>query len=221
MSYYKKLNLPTHPFKDWEAFIEEKLQGPRTRQEFFDVLSIDQYITEELRDILQQHNIQLKHLIVFCAGNNVAAANKRIIHSDIYWDQASRSWKDIHCGINWELDGSNLFSWWDMQALTKQYPMMTRTLAGLEPHSMYGTDRNHILNGLHYGNKRAMKGAPAGAVQLDQTYIDGPTLVRTDVPHMTVYNSPRRRFGISLRIDESNVNSWDEVLELFKPLIKE
>lgn len=221
MSYYKKLNLPGQPFKDWEAFIKEQSLALASRQEFFDVLSIDRYITDELRDILQQHGIQLKHLIVFCAGNNVTREDKRIVHSDIYWDEASKRWKDIHCGINWELDGSNLFSWWDMQALPKKYPLMTRTIAGLVPHFIYGTDRNHVLNGLHYGDKRALKGVPAEAVQLDQTYIDGPTLVRTDVPHMTVYTSPRRRFGVSLRIDESSIGSWDDVLKLFNPLIKE
>jgi hypothetical protein len=66
-------------------------------------------------------------------------------------------------------------------------------------------------------------GIPETATLLDQTSIDGPTLVRTDIPHTTLYkNTTTNRVGVSVRFFEEDYNhSWDDALVKFAPLFKE
>lgn len=73
------------------------------------------------------------------------------------------------------------------------------------------------LHGIHYV-RRGHFGIPDGAIKLDETVIDGATLVRTDVPHMTAYDSQlHRRISVSVRFDESQFDSWNQVVEQLKP----
>ena len=44
------------------------------------------------------------------------------------------------------------------------------------------------------------------------TYDGGPTLVRTNAPHMTIYKSTLLpRVGVSVRFDESDFDTWEDV----------
>jgi hypothetical protein len=62
---------------------------------------------------------------------------------------------------------------------------------------------------------------PAGAKRLDYVELDdSPTLVRTEIPHITVYSGPNVRIGASLRFIE-DWNSWEEAVDRFRPLIAE
>jgi hypothetical protein len=47
------------------------------------------------------------------------------------------------------------------------------------------------------------------------TILDNLTLVRTDVPHR-VESANNKRWCISIRIDESNLNDWDKVVDHMK-----
>lgn len=218
MNCYKKLRLPANPFKNWEEFIATNPESQQSTRGYFAALDAREHITDEVNDILISVGIKPKSFVIFCTGDNSSILQRRIIHSDIFWDDATRSWRDVHCGINWELGGTNLFSWYDMSKLPQLYPEVVADAQGQRaPHPMYG-GKSTVLNGLHFGLFRNRTGIPTTAVKIDETYIDAPTLVRTSVPHLTMYNHNRKRYGISLRIDESNINSWEDALELFKPL---
>jgi hypothetical protein len=71
-----------------------------------------------------------------------------------------------------------------------------------------------ILGGIHYEDRFRL-GIPDSAVTLDETlmtYDTGPTQVRTNVPHMTVYRSKLLpRVGVSVRFDESDFDTWEDV----------
>lgn len=136
------------------------------------------------------------------------------IHTDIYLNESDGSnkkcWKKMLFGINWELFSENTFSWWDMSALPECWPD-----AGAN------SLKYNYLNGIHYV-KRFNVGIPDGAIKLEETLIDGPTLIRTDIPHATVYkNSIKNRIGISIRFDESDFIDWNSVTDLFKIINKQ
>jgi hypothetical protein len=75
------------------------------------------------------------------------------------------------------------------------------------------------LNGIHYG-KRMQLGIPDKAIKIAETLIDGPTMVRTNMPHMTLYNghSDLQRIGVSVRFAEAGINSWEDALEFTNKL---
>jgi len=214
MSYHKSLNLPANPIIDWSA-LKSKL--PRnvvmSNKNFagsFSLLDINKHLTTEVLDTLGHAGITVTHLVVFSNGKSRTNDVERMIHSDVKWDREDNSWKSIHCGINWELEGTNLWKWWDMTAYPAVYPTGPMT------------PENHILHGIHY-ERRGRSGVHPNARLIEQAYIPGPSLVRTDVPHSTIFGKEgyTPRAGISLRIDETNISSWEDAVELFKPLIKE
>ena len=166
------------------------------------------FLTDDLINIIESI-AKIKHIVVFSDPMFITTSNPnmRIIHSDVEYVNDTMSWKDIYCGLNFELNPStNIFQWYDTSNSLKLPPNIPQ---------------NEImskLSGCHYGER--MKHGIRDFKKLDETIVDNNTitLVRTDTPHLTIYDSVSRRCGISVRIDESNISSWDQVLELFKPL---
>lgn len=218
MSYYKKLNLPANPFKDWQSIYNEvKGQFPpgKVAQTYHTIYDPAGQLTEELEEILASIGVTVTHIVLFCSGRSFSFKENRIIHSDLTWDNDSKSWKDIHCGINWELGGTNTFSWWDMSQIKPVYPLAP--YKGFGPMGPIINETSATLNGIHYEN-RLKHGIHKDAVQLDEVNIECPTLVRTSTPHQVVFRSDGLRVGVSLRIDESGLASWEDCLAKFKPL---
>jgi hypothetical protein len=219
MSYYKKLNLPAMPFNDWDTIYEEvKAKFPlgnklTSQHTIYDPAG---RLTDELTDILDSIGVKVTHIVLFCSSRAVSFNQTRMIHSDLTWDKTAKTWKDIHCGINWELcGGTNLFSWWDMSKTKSVYPLPPYT--GMDANGPIINHNAATLNGIHYNNRMTL-GIHKEAVKLDEVNIDGPILVRTDVPHHTVFYSDKVRVGVSLRIDETDLQSWDQIVDKFKPL---
>lgn len=213
MSYYKKLNLDLNPLISTESFRNEMnilmLLGGR-RILGFGVFDPRRYIKSSVLDAIEQLGVRVKDLIVFNNNRNPdsTAIEKRALHKDISWNSATESWQQVYCGINWEISAGskNLFSWYDTSMLMDVPP----------PRGPYGPI-SAALDGIHVVY-RGYNGVPFNAVKLDETYIDMPTLVRTDVAHITVYGGDKNRYAISLRIDETDIHSWQQVEELFLPL---
>lgn len=198
MSYFLKLNLPDNPLKN--VFAPE-IQAPIPH--IYRPLSPEDFLTDELLDKFNKIGLSPKYIMLFGSNKKTADLDSRMIHTDLHTDN-NQNWKKSIFGINWEiLGGRNEFYWWDMSAMEEVWPQPD--------------DPKTVLNGIHY-SFRFNLGVPKDAIKLDQTFIDGPTLVRTNVPHSTKYhNDHHNRLGISVRFDETNFNTWEDVLKKLKP----
>lgn len=204
MSHYLKLNLPANPLKvDLSEISEQEIHGG------YNLMRPEKVIKDEILDTLAQLKLRPTYVALFGRNDLDSSLEDRLIHTDVRLG-ADGFWRKIIFGLNWEIENSsNEFSWWDMTGLTEIYPFEEQP---------QGFSKYKILNGIHFID-RAKFGVPAEAKQLESTMIDGATLVRTDVPHMTLYKSNTyKRLGISIRFDESDLSSWDDVLERFRPL---
>ena len=202
MSYFKKLNLPTNSFIDSKAISDMDITRP------YKIVEPGEVLTLEVLTIFNTIGLRPKMVVLHGRNDRQSSPENRLIHSDLTFDPAlERSWRNIVAGVNWEIEGSCTdFFWYDMGEIKECWP--DKTAPAKE------------FNGVHYGERRQF-GIPSTAKILDQTRIDGPTLVRTDIPHTTSYNNPSaNRVGVSLRFFEEDYNfSWVGALEKFKSII--
>ena len=176
-------------------------------------------LTVEALELFRSLNVEPSCLFYFCRGDKVSSHDKRVLHSDLTridplpWkendDPTKKVWKNIICGINWEITGSiTEFTFWDTEKLEKFFPVRQ----GLDLKYDY-------LNSIHY-IKRGNFGVPDQAVKLDQINISSkPVLIRTEIPHITTYSGPNIRIGASLRFKET-WDTWDQALEIFAPILE-
>lgn len=198
MSYYLKLNLPANPLR-----YSAELESQRTITGGYNLVKPAEILSDEILAIFDAMNLKPRFVSLFGRNDKNSSLADRLIHTDLAMT-ADGTWRKMLFGINWEIEDShNEFSWWDMSKIKEAWPDEE-----LSEHSKY-----KLLNGIHY-IARGHMGVPEEAVQLDATIIDCPTLVRTDTPHLTIYKSPtHKRLGISVRFDESNFNTWDDVVK--------
>jgi hypothetical protein len=205
MENYKYLNLPANPLKDKEGFIKHLAANPVVGgYNIYD----DRVLSEEVIDAFSQIGLKVKFVAVFSRNDSQSKIPDRLIHADCTLAEDGKTWKKVYAGVNWELhENENEFSWWDMSAIKECWP------AEILP------KKYDSLNGIHYG-KRGQLGLDPKAVCLEKAIVSGPTLVRTDIPHMVLYQSgPAKRASISVRFDP-DFNSWEEAVEAFKPVTK-
>lgn len=206
MKNYRRLNLP-------ETFLKENLSPSIFNfQEGYNLYSFSDLLSPEVIKCLKKLSLEENYVAVFTNNNKETSIDKRMIHSDIMLNDQNK-WQDIICGIHYEFhDTDSNFLWWDMKDVEKIFPISendnTRSL------------KFRRLNGIHY-QKRGFYGIPNACEMIESVNIQGPTLVRTDIPHTVLYkNLNRNRFSFSLRFKET-FKSWEEALEIFKPLIIE
>ena len=208
MSYFKKLNLPANPLKN----IKEISQ--RTITAGYNLVLPNDVLTDEILGIFKDIGLRPKMVVLFGRGDSTSSPKNRMIHSDVAFDnQTPGNWRRLVAGVNWEIEGShNDFYWYDMTGIKECWPA----------EQLANTSKFNYLNGIHFGERFKM-GIPDTAKLLDQTTIDGPTLVRTDVPHATLYNNTNtNRVGVSVRFFEEDFNhSWDNAVKKFSSIIKE
>jgi hypothetical protein len=191
-----KLNLPKNPLVDPVAVSTRLIDGS------YDLVPPREVLTDEIMDIFSDLKLKPQFVSLFGSRNRTSTIDTRMIHTDLQ-QQPDLRWKKLLFGINWEIgDAENIFSWYDMSKLPEIYP-------GVVVPSKFKT-----LSGIHYVH-RFNNGVPEGAVKLDETtltYDTGPTLVRTNVAHMTLYKSKLLpRVGVSVRFDESDFDTWEDV----------
>ena len=202
-NHYQKINLPVNIIKDVEAFDRDLILFRAQMYGFFDPYNT---LSNEVLELFSKNNLKPKLIVGF--GNNPGepfTKDNRRIHADIENEGLGEGWKNIICGINFEYYPHHTaeFSWYDMGDLKKCYPKQIL---------------KDQLNGIHYG-VRGKKGIPPEAKLIETAFISGPTLVRTDVPHLVVFNKPEKiRLALSIRFHET-WNTWEEALEAFKPLL--
>jgi hypothetical protein len=204
MIHYRRLDLPRNFLKNDLAPSIFDFKGGYNLYSFSEVLS------QEVIECLKKIPLQENYVAVFTNNNKETTVDKRMIHSDIMLN-TQREWQDIICGIHYEFDDTDsVFSWWNMKSVKKIFPISEKD------------DKREIkfqrLNGIHF-EKRGSLGIPNTCELIESVNIDGPMLVRTDIPHTVVYkNLNRNRYSFSLRFKE-NYSNWNEALEIFKPII--
>jgi hypothetical protein len=198
MTHYLKLNLPRNPLR----FSAEQ-ESQRQITGGYNLVRPEEILSDEILGLFEQMKLTPKYVTLFGRNDIHSSLKDRLIHTDLTMN-ADGTWRKCLFGINWELEGAtNLFQWYDMTAVKEAWPNEQ-----LSEHSKY-----KLLNGIHYVTRGGM-GVPDGAVKLEETYIDGPTLVRTDVGHLTLYTSKiYKRLGISVRFDETPFQSWQDVYQ--------
>ena len=201
MTYFMKLNLPKNPLVDPVAVSSTLIDGG------YNLVNPRDVLNDEIMDIFSDLKLKPKFVSLFGSRMNRRASNidSRMIHTDIQLQQ-DLTWKKLLFGINWEIgDAENIFSWWDMNNLTEIYP---------SPDNPELSSKHKLLSGIHYG-QRFKTGIPDNAIKLDETMMNfdtGPTLVRTNIPHITLYKSRfMNRVGVSVRFDESDFGTWEDV----------
>jgi hypothetical protein len=208
MSYFKKLNLPINPLKNSKEVTQRAITAG------YNIVLPNEVLTSEVLDIFKNIGLRPKMVVLFGRGDSTSSPKNRMIHADIaYDDNVPENWRKLVAGVNWEIEGShNDFYWYDMTGIKECWPVGQPV----------DKSKFNYLNGIHFGERFKM-GIPENAKLLDQTTIDGPTLVRTDIPHATLFNNPNTvRVGVSVRFFEEDFNhSWEGALDKFTPLIKE
>jgi hypothetical protein len=204
MSYFKKLNLPANPLID-----SNSISGLHIPYGFI-IAEPSEIFTSEVLAIFNNLDLRPKMVVLHGRNNQTSNPSDRLIHSDISYDPTVKnSWRNMVAAVNWEIEGSYTnFFWYDMNDMKKCWPAETAI--------------SKVFNGIHYG-ERLQFGIPENIKILDQTTIDRPTLVRTDIPHTTLYHNPiSNRIGISLRFFEEDYNySWDDALKKFQSIVQQ
>jgi hypothetical protein len=197
MTYFLKLNFPKNPIKDIQA---PEIQVPILHA--YRSISPRAHLTDEVYDLFNEIGLKPQYVFLFGSNRKRSTLPNRMIHTDLHIGKTGK-WEKFIFGINWEINEShNEFYWWDMSSVEEVWPEEDTPKI--------------LLNGIHYG-QRTKLGVPDGVKKLDQTVIDGPTLIRTNIPHSTeYYNENYNRLGISIRFDESNFNNWEDVLKKLK-----
>ena len=208
MSYFKKLNLPLNPLQNSKELSQRNITAG------YNIVLPNDVLTTEILDIFKDIGLRPKMVVLFGRGDSTSSPKNRMIHSDVAFDnQTHGNWRRLVAGVNWEIEGShNDFYWYDMTGIKECWPV----------EQLANTSKFNYLNGIHFGERFKM-GIPDTAKLLDKTVIDGPTLVRTDIPHATLFNNPTTtRVGVSVRFHEEDFNhSWDNALKKFSSIIKE
>lgn len=198
MKNFLKLRLPANPVKDQSIIDTVNINGG------YNLLLPKQILTDEIMEIFYNMGLKPKYVTLFGRNDFDGSIDTRMIHADVALSKDG-NWQKMLFGINWEVTGHhNIFSWWDMSAYEELYPAENLP------------KKYDYLNGIHYV-ERGNRGVPPMAVKLEETVIEGPTLVRTELPHMTVYNGPAKsRVGLSVRFFEDDFNTWDDVYNFFE-----
>jgi len=200
-TYYRSLKFP-------KKFLRENI--PLGLLDFpgaYDLFPFRLVLDKELLEFLECFPLEPDFVAVFNNKNQQSTIENRMIHSDIFFDK-DKKWKSAFFGIHYELeDTQSRFHWWDMRDAEKIYP------DSANDHNRH--PRFDRLNGIHYGI-RGRLGTFQNSILLDSVEVNGPMLVRTDIPHSVSYQNPNRtRLAFSLRF-KTNFQSWQEVLDFFE-----
>jgi len=115
------------------------------------------------------------------------------LHSDIIWDQETKTWFSCCVAINWNLNNTqSLMSWYQTELRGIRSP----------PAMAENSNQSFILSGMHYGelsHSVFVQNHPKFTL-LDKFDLSVPTLLRTDIPHMVENLDSQPRWCLSVRL---------------------
>lgn len=199
MKSYRILNLPSNPLNEQNFWLEES-------QPHFDKYFYIKKPSILKSSILKEFvNIGLDpYFVVIFNWEDTGPFEDKVIHSDINYNELTKTWENVSFGVNWDVRGAGKFHWFDI-------PIDVKKIFPAE-----GTFSNNrvlkLLNGIHYGH-RSKSGIDKGYILTDTAETSQPMLVRTDIPHFVTYDSPRT--CISLRFRNSININWEEIYYQF------
>ena len=217
MTCYKKLSISSNPLKDgaFEKLLNIKSEHPDQPYQIirFDV---QEFLSDDILDLLRKQYVIPKYLISFGYKKemyDVPGQDRGFLHSDIFYD--SGKWVDIPCAINWEISPTkSKLTWYETNVDTPIFwpdtaPFEARTnQPGSVPQA-----------GKHYGkrqNKDSSDFTPIDSLDFETSV---PYLLRTDLPHdVKVQSRNIDRLSISVRFAYQDITTWEQAMEIFKPL---
>jgi len=189
MYYQELINFPTN-------ILTERYQRPYStgiKTKYWNV-KLD-FFRQEVIDFLLNCNLELKDGEIFKKTPGVLGA----AHTDIVWDPVQSAWTPWHCAININLENTNSLMYWISTTDTEIYPLA----------------ETNKLTGIHYGTRHNNKFQDNDKYSvLDSFCINGPTLVRTDVPHSVKNLDNKDRWCLSLRLKGNP--TFDECVDKLK-----
>jgi len=204
--YFKELSLPHNVLVESEIsnMAVQKTVAPDYITIHYDV---QRFINPNVVKILQTLGLTPTFFVHF--GLLGKQQNQSSIHADIAWK--TDHWHHVPFAINWEITpGLARMEWWD----TKD----TELFYGYRQPDNYVDDPKLFLNGLHPGENNKAFDRYELLNTLEFT-TGKPYLLRTDIPHSLYYNTPApQRICISLRFPWTSADTWNEAVELFRPL---
>jgi hypothetical protein len=143
------------------------------------------------------------HLII----QNVS---KEFIHKDLT-GLGGTNWQAINGALSFEVNPTtkSVFRWFDTADYPEKPPVIIQENNPFEV---------ALHNGIHY-SQRGLVGVQPGMTVIEETILDKPIIVRTDVPHSVTYDTTTGlRCGISIRFKEST-KCWEEFSNCFAALM--
>ena len=200
----KSLNLLDQPLIDEFEFPEKFNDGIP-----FKYAPISkELIKRDLLDQIESVGQEFGGAILFRKDPNAIS----VLHSDILLDGGE--WKLWHAAINWNLtNAKSRMEWYSTTSNVMQ-----------EEESIEWWQENfdipYFLSGIHYeGSTHKPKLDTEKFTLLESRNIRGSVLVRTDIPHRIVQMDKIVRWSLSIRLKTNH--TWEEMLQIFSPFIKE
>jgi hypothetical protein len=198
--FYYRLNILENPVKDRDAVINMY----KSAKGSYSVESAS-ILKDEVIDLFSDIGLTVDHIIIFTLFNEYDKLDdKRLIHSDLTWDEELSKWRKTVCTVNWELTPiCGDFKWFDMNGAKEVWP------------SNDTADKLPLrkLAGLHYGSFRHI-GLPDGARVIHDVSTNYPLLLNTDIPHCVSFTD-KGRMPLSVRFT-TKWKSWEEVIPVFR-----
>jgi len=206
MQFYRRLQLPSNPVRLEK--IEELIQSKKTHVHAINYqtnhYNPKDFLTSELIEIFQQLGVEPENLAHFGSPKNSTGGSR--LHIDLV--NKNYTWVTVPFAINWDLTPGTLdLSWYDTTGLTVFPPtdehLRTCDTGGIRFGYTSWDDKHDLV--------------PIETLSFER---NTPYLVRTDVPHQTRYMSlDPVRVSVSLRFPPHIISSWQQALEIFKPII--
>jgi hypothetical protein len=140
------------------------------------------------------------------------------IHSDISVNDNETGYDDVPFSINWQLSpGSETWHWWNTGTINPTIPNIDKNQLSVARH----------LQGKHYGFPHPE------FKEIRSACLNGPTMVRTDIPHSITYNvdpiwynglynqglEPTRS-SIGVRFNHKEIKTWEQGIKIFSPIFQ-
>jgi hypothetical protein len=205
-NYYCPLSLSLHPIADF--FDIEKYAKHKNMLRYSQVKFPKDILKKEILEEFFKIGLIVSHVVLFSKPTG-RREEHAMMHTDINWDNNTKTWEKEIFGVNWELtDTETIISWWKTSRQE------------IYPDSI---DSSISPEGIHYGSRYLLGTFEKTDTRLDSVInTKAPMLLRTNEPHTidVLSNSlVQNRVALSIRF-ENKFNNWEEVITKFKPLIK-
>ena len=150
--------------------------------------------------------------------NRYRSIDHAYIHTDISVNNTQTGYDDVPFSINWQISpGIETWHWWNTGTVNPMIPSIDT-----DDRSIY----NH-LQARHYGFPRPEYN------KIESVTVQGPTLVRTNVPHSITYEVDHTwyedlyskgqqptRVSIGVRFNHREIKTWEEGVKIFSPIFR-